>query len=117
MRELVAAVGQGPTHGRSLTREEARFALKAMMDGVATPAQAGALLLLQRYRGESADELLGYARAVRGRGGGLCCRPGSSAPSRPTSCSATPTPCAAGCGRSTHAPTACSTSAALTTGG
>lgn len=67
MRQLVAAVGQGPTHGRALTREEARFALEAIMDGVATPAQAGALLLLQRYRGEAADELLGYADAVRGR--------------------------------------------------
>jgi anthranilate phosphoribosyltransferase len=67
MRQLVATVGQGPTHGRSLTREEARFALEAIMDGVATPAQAGALLLLQRYRGESPDELLGYADAVRVR--------------------------------------------------
>ncbi len=67
MRQLVAAVGQGPTHGRALAREEARFALEAIMDGAATPAQAGALLLLQRYRGESADELLGYVDAVRGR--------------------------------------------------
>ncbi len=67
MRQLVAAVGQGPTHGRALTRDEARFALEAIMDGVATPAQAGALLLLQRYRGEAPDELLGYVDAVRGR--------------------------------------------------
>ena len=67
MRQLVAAVGQGQTNGRTLTRAEARFALEAIMDGVATPAQAGALLLLQRFRGESPDELLGYADGVRGR--------------------------------------------------
>ena len=68
IRALVAAVGQGPTNGRYLTRDEARFALDAIMDGDATPAQAGALLLLQRYRSEAPEELLGYVDAVRGRG-------------------------------------------------
>src|SRR5438552_8647664 len=67
IRALVAAVGQGPTNGRYLTREEARFALNAIMDGEATPAQAGALLLLQRYRSEAPEELLGYVDAVRAR--------------------------------------------------
>lgn len=67
IRDLVAAVGQGPTNGRTLTREEARRALDAIMDGEATPAQAGALLLLQRYRGEAPSELLGYIDAVRAR--------------------------------------------------
>ena len=37
------------------------------MDGAATPAQAGALLLLQRFRGEAPDELLGYVDAARAR--------------------------------------------------
>ena len=67
IRALVAAVGQGPTNGRYLTREEARFALDAIMDGAATRAQAGALLILQRYRSEAPEELLGYVDAVRGR--------------------------------------------------
>ncbi len=67
IRNLVAAVGQGPTNGRYLTREEARRALDAIMDGEATRAQAGALLLLQRYRGEAPEELLGYVDAVRAR--------------------------------------------------
>ena len=67
IRPLVAAVGQGPTNGRYLTREEARQALDAIMDGVATRAQAGGLLLLQRFRGEAPEELLGYADAVRAR--------------------------------------------------
>jgi anthranilate phosphoribosyltransferase len=67
IRPLVAAVGQGPTNGRYLTREEAREAMDAILDGTATRAQAGALLLLQRYRGEAPDELLGYVDAVRAR--------------------------------------------------
>jgi anthranilate phosphoribosyltransferase len=67
IRDLVVAVGSGPTNGRSLTRDEARRALAAIMDGTATPAQAGALLLLQRYHGESPEELLGYVDAVRER--------------------------------------------------
>jgi len=67
IRSLVAAVGQGPTNGRYLTRAEAREALDAIMDGVATQAQAGALLLLQRYRGEAPEELLGYVDAVCAR--------------------------------------------------
>jgi anthranilate phosphoribosyltransferase len=72
MRDLVAAVGQGQTNGRALTRDEARFALEAIFSGEATPAQAGALLILQRYRGESPDELLGYVDAVRARALPLC---------------------------------------------
>ena len=67
IRPLVAAVGQGPTNGRYLTREEAREALDAILDGRATQAQAGALLLLQRYRGEAPEELLGYVDALRAR--------------------------------------------------
>lgn len=67
IRDLVAAVGQGPTNGRYLTRHESREALEAMLDGRATQAQAGALLLLQRYRSEAPEELLGYVDAVRAR--------------------------------------------------
>jgi len=67
IKPLLRDLGQGPTRGRSLTREEARQALDAILDGRATPAQAGAFLLLQRYKGETPDELLGFVDAVRGR--------------------------------------------------
>lgn len=67
IRDLIVTVGQGPTRGRQLSRNEARRALEAIMSGDATPAQAGALLVLQRYRGESPDELLGYIDAVQSR--------------------------------------------------
>lgn len=67
LKPLLRDLGQGPTRGRSLTREEARFCLEAILDGRATPAQAGAFLLLQRYKGETPDELLGFVDAVRNR--------------------------------------------------
>lgn len=67
IKPLLRDLGQGPTAGRALTREEARYCLDLILDGVATPAQSGAFLLLQRYKGETPDELLGFVDAVRGR--------------------------------------------------
>jgi len=67
IKPLLRDLGQGPTAGRSLTREEARHCLDLILDDVATQAQAGAFLLLQRYKGETPDELLGFVDAVRGR--------------------------------------------------
>ncbi len=67
IKPLLRDLGQGPRAGRSLTREEAHYCLDQILDGRATPAQAGAFLLLQRYKGETPDELLGFIDAVRGR--------------------------------------------------
>ena len=67
IKPLLRDLGQGPTRGRSLTREEARYCLDQILDGRATRAQSGAFLLLQRYKGETPDELLGFVDAVRGR--------------------------------------------------
>ncbi len=66
MRAYLRAIGQGPRTGRSLNTDEARDAMSLILSGGATPAQAGAFLLLQRFKGESPDELLGFAEAVRG---------------------------------------------------
>lgn len=67
MRAHLRAVGQGLRKGRDLTREEARDAMEIILSGGATDAQIGAFLLLQRYKGESPDELYGFAEAVRAR--------------------------------------------------
>ena len=67
IKPLLRDLGQGPTAGRALTRDEARQCLDLILDGVATPAQGGAFLLLQRYKGETPDELLGFVDAVRAR--------------------------------------------------
>jgi len=53
--------------GQSLSREEARQALTAIMDGLATPAQVGALLVALRMKGETVEEVTGFVQAMRAR--------------------------------------------------
>ncbi|MCH7616915.1 MAG: anthranilate phosphoribosyltransferase [Chloroflexi bacterium] len=67
MRTYLREIGQGPRAGRDLNREEAASAIGLILDGEATSAQAGGFLLLQRYKGESVDELLGFVDAYRAR--------------------------------------------------
>ena len=59
---LAAVVG-----GARLGEDEAASAMDAIMGGEATPAQIGALLAAMAVRGESADEIVGFARAMRAR--------------------------------------------------
>jgi anthranilate phosphoribosyltransferase len=63
VRAAVAAV----VEGRTLTLDEARLAMGAVMDGDATPAQLAALLVALRMRGETVEELAGFASAMRER--------------------------------------------------
>ena len=65
MRFLLREIGQGPRAGRDLTRDEAREAMSLILSQHAVPAQAGGFLLVQRYKGETPDELIGFAEAVR----------------------------------------------------
>jgi anthranilate phosphoribosyltransferase len=51
--------------GRSLPRELAREAMEEIMRGEATPAQIGGLLVALRAKGESPDEIAGFAEAMR----------------------------------------------------
>ena len=53
--------------GGTLTLEDARLAMGAVMDGDATPAQLAAMLMGLRMRGETVDELAGFATAMRER--------------------------------------------------
>jgi anthranilate phosphoribosyltransferase len=63
VRAALAAV----VDGRTLNLAEARVAMGAVMDGEATPAQLAALLVALRMRGETIDELAGFAAAMRER--------------------------------------------------
>ena len=47
--------------------DDAHAAMAQVMDGEATPAQLGGLLLALRMRGETVDELTGFAMAMRER--------------------------------------------------
>ena len=51
--------------GRDLTRAEARAAMDTIMRGDATPAQIGGFLVALRLKRETADEIAGFAEAMR----------------------------------------------------
>jgi anthranilate phosphoribosyltransferase len=63
VRTALAAVIDGTT----LTMDQAHAAMGAVMDGDATPAQLAALLVALRMRGETIEELAGFAAAMRDR--------------------------------------------------
>ncbi len=51
--------------GHDLSRAEARAVMNEVMEGEATPAQIGALLVALRLKGETTDEIAGCAEAMR----------------------------------------------------
>lgn len=61
----VRTLGRGPGRSRSLTRAEAREAMAVMLSGEAAPEAVGALLMLLRMKGETADEIAGFAEAAQ----------------------------------------------------
>jgi len=67
MSEVVRAALASVIDGGTLSLDEARAAMGAVMDGEATAAQLAALLVALRMRGETIDELAGFAAAMRER--------------------------------------------------
>lgn len=67
MSELVRAALAAVVEGQTLSFDEARLAIGSVMDGEATPAQLAGLLVALRMRGETVDELAGFAAAMRER--------------------------------------------------
>jgi anthranilate phosphoribosyltransferase len=67
MSDQVRAALAAVIDGRTLTMDEAHAAMGSVMDGEATPAQLAALLVALRMRGETIEELAGFARAMRDR--------------------------------------------------
>ena len=63
VRSALAAV----VDGNHLSMDEAKAAMGSVMDGEATPALLAALLVALRMRGETVDELAGFAAAMRER--------------------------------------------------
>lgn len=60
----VRTLGRGPGRSRSLTRDEAAEAMSQMLEGAA-PEAIGALLMLLRMKGETSEEIAGFARAAQ----------------------------------------------------
>ena len=61
------AVLRGLATGTPLARGEARAVFDEVMEGRATPAQMGGLLMAMRVRGETLDEIVGAAASMRSR--------------------------------------------------
>jgi len=64
-RATLKLVGTGSRGSRDLSFDEACDALGALLRAEATSAQAGAFLIATRIKGESPEELAGYAQALR----------------------------------------------------
>lgn len=57
--------------GLHLGRDEARGIMEVIMAGTATPSQIGGLLTALRMKGETVEEIAGFAEAMRGYGNRL----------------------------------------------
>ncbi len=51
--------------GQNLTSAEAQETMDAIMAGKLTPAQSGALLIALKMKGETIDEIIGFAKSMR----------------------------------------------------
>ncbi|MFW2586916.1 glycosyl transferase family protein [Sagittula sp. SSi028] len=65
LAEHVRTLGRGPGRSRSLTQAEAFDAMTQMLSGQAAAEATGALLMLLRMKGETAEEIAGFASAAQ----------------------------------------------------
>ncbi|MDQ0192980.1 anthranilate phosphoribosyltransferase [Paenibacillus wynnii] len=66
--QIIQAGIKGLIEGDNLTRGQARDIMVSIMEGSASPAQIGSLLTALRIKGETVDEITGFAEAMRGFG-------------------------------------------------
>jgi len=64
-QDILAKIAKGPKVSKDLTWDESKQAIKALVEGEATPAQVGAFLIALRYKTESVTELAAMTAAVR----------------------------------------------------
>jgi anthranilate phosphoribosyltransferase len=62
---ILAKIAKGPKVSKDLTWEESKQAVKALIEGEATPAQVGAFLVAMRFKMESVTELAAFTAAAR----------------------------------------------------
>ncbi len=63
IQQAIAAI----IDGRELKRNEARGVMDQIMDGLATPAQIGSLITALRMKGETIEEITGFAESMRSK--------------------------------------------------
>jgi anthranilate phosphoribosyltransferase len=65
MQDFIAKIGAGQKASKDLTWDEAKQAMRLLIEGTATPAQVGAFLLAMRFKMESVTELAAFTSAAR----------------------------------------------------
>src|SRR5437867_13186794 len=65
MKDIIAKVGKGQKASKDLTWDEAKQAMRLLIEGQATPAQVGGFLLATRIKMESVAELAAFTAAAR----------------------------------------------------
>ncbi len=63
----IKEIGRGHEGARSLSREQAQDLMAQVLDGTVTDLEIGAFALAMRIKGETVDELIGFADAVQAR--------------------------------------------------
>src|SRR5256885_3001312 len=62
---ILDALHRLANHSESLTRDEARDVMSEVLAGKCTDAQIAALLIALRMKGETVEEIVGFAEAIR----------------------------------------------------
>ena len=65
MQEFIEKIAKGPRAAKDLTWDEAKRAMKSLIEGEATQAQVGAFLMAMRIKMESVTELASMTAAAR----------------------------------------------------
>jgi anthranilate phosphoribosyltransferase len=65
MQEFIAKIAKGQKASKDLTWDEAKRAMKALIEGEATQAQVGAFLVAMRFKMESVTELASFTATAR----------------------------------------------------
>lgn len=63
----IKEIGRGKDGARALNREQAADLLGQVLDGTVTDLEVGAFCLAMRIKGETAEEMAGFLKAVRSR--------------------------------------------------
>ncbi len=65
MRSIIQRIATGPTLSKAISHEEARAGMRAILDGLIEPVQAGIFLIALRMKRETDDEFKGILDAIR----------------------------------------------------
>ncbi len=65
MQDLISKTGKGAKASKDLTWDEAKQAMRQLIEGQATPVQIGAFILAMRVKMESVSELAAFTSAAR----------------------------------------------------